>query len=54
LRYASTTLSSSPLGTTFSRRSTTDRSMISATATTDVRSRNQIGQPAAWMMANTR
>jgi len=54
LRYASTTLSSSPVGTTFPRRRTTDRSMISATATTDAKSRNQIGQPAAWMMANTR
>jgi hypothetical protein len=28
--------------------------MIRATATTDATSRNQIGQPAAWMIANTR
>jgi hypothetical protein len=28
--------------------------MMSATAITDAASRNQIGQPAAWMMLNTR
>jgi hypothetical protein len=33
-------------------RSEIERSMISATAITDARSRNQIGQPAAWTMAN--
>ena len=36
------------------RRRTMNRSMISATAMTDAASRNQIGQPAAWMMLNTR
>ena len=33
-------------------RSVTKRSMIRASATTEASSRGQIGQPAAWMMAN--
>jgi hypothetical protein len=33
-------------------RSETERSMIRATATTEAKSRNQMGQPAAWTIAN--
>ena len=33
-------------------RSETERSVIRATAMTEARSRNQIGQPAAWTIAN--
>jgi hypothetical protein len=33
-------------------RSEIERSMIRATAMTEARSRNQMGQPAAWMIAN--
>src|SRR6185436_1203741 len=36
----------------FVSRSDTERSMIKARAMTEARSRNQMGQPAAWMMAN--
>src|SRR5436190_16933484 len=36
----------------FPSRSETERSMIRARAMTEARSRNQMGQPAAWMMAN--
>jgi len=35
-------------------RSVTARSMISATAMIDASSSGQMGQPAAWMMANKR
>ena len=34
------------------RSSEIERSMINATAMMDVNSSGQIGQPAAWMMAN--
>jgi hypothetical protein len=36
------------------RRRVIERSMMSATAMTDARIRGQIGQPTAWMIANTR
>ncbi len=50
--YASTTWSKSPDGSTFSRRSMSSRSMISATAMTEASSNGQTGQPAALMMSN--
>jgi hypothetical protein len=34
-------------------RSEIERSMIRATAMTEARRRNQMGQPAAWTIANT-
>src|SRR5688500_16384877 len=46
------TCSSRVGGMIFFVRSETERSMIRATAMTEARSRNQMGQPAAWMIAN--
>ena len=52
-RRSFSTLSSRPAGATRERRNVTERSMISANATTEARIKGQIGQPTAWMIANT-
>jgi hypothetical protein len=46
-------LCSNPSGTILLRRSAIDLSMMKATARIEASKSGQMGQPAAWMMANT-